>query len=190
MHSRKHPVMVSKISNVMYGEHAIILEAIQIASSLDKSWETNSELYENNLKELLVFFKEYSDQYHHYKEEEILFPALLKMEEPSATAVINELLEHHEDFRALVGKIKTDLAGRKYPEAQQKIKEYSHDLLDHIAAENEELFPMADTILSESELENLYYRCIDIDNELGIERKDDLENFIKNFKFKLDETVK
>ena len=174
----------------MYGEHAIILEAIQIASSLDKSWETNPELYENNLKELLIFFKEYSDQYHHFKEEEILFPALLKMEEPSATAVINELLEHHEDFRALVGKIKTDLAEKKYPEAQQKIKEYSHDLLDHIAAENEELFPMADTILSEGELEKLYYKCIDIDNELGIERKEDLENFIKNFKFKLDETVK
>ncbi len=181
--------MISKMSALMYHEHDIILEGIEVAQSLDKSWESNTEKYEGDLKLLLTFFKEYADRFHHYKEEEVLFPALLKTNEPSIIVVINELLEHHDDFRDLVKEIYSYLNDRNYQEAQEKIKNYGHDLIDHIAAENEELFPMADTLLSEYDLDKLYFQCLDKDNEIGMDRKVELENFIKNFNYNQDEII-
>ena len=174
----------------MYSEHAIVIEATQITLSLDKTWEVDPEEYERNLIKLLDFFRFYADKYHHYKEEEVLFPALLKTNEPTVTSIVAELLEHHVHFRDTLGKVRNDLAGKDYAGAQQKIKIYIDELLDHIAAENEELFPIADTLFAEDELEKLYYKCIDIDYELGLIHKEELENYIKNFKLKLDETAK
>ena len=46
---------------------------------------------------------------------------------------------------------------------------------------------MADTLLNEDDLEKLYYKCLDKDNELGTARKEELENFIKNFNYNKDE---
>lgn len=59
---------------------------------------------------------------------------------------------------------------------------YMQSLKDHIAAENDELFPMADDLLSPDEIDKLYYRCIDKDEELGVERKKEFENNINKFK--------
>ena len=174
----------------MYHEHEVILEGIQLATSLDKSWEKSPEEYESNLKWLIAFFKEYADRYHHYKEEEILFPAMMKTNQPSIIVVVEELLEHHEDFRDLVKEIYSDVEAKNYVQAQDKVNAYCHDLIDHIAAENEELFPMADTLLNDDDLEKLYYQCLDKDNELGMARKEELENFIKNFNYKQDEIIR
>jgi hemerythrin-like domain-containing protein len=182
--------MISKISELMYHEHEVILEGIQLAKALDKSWEKSTEDYESNLKWLIAFFKEYADRFHHYKEEEVLFPVLMKSGEPSIISVINELLEHHEDFRDLVKEIYADVEAKNYEEAQRKLNNYCHDLIDHIAAENEELFPMMDTLLNDDDLEKLYYQCLDKDNELGMARKEELENFIKNFNYKQDEIIR
>ena len=55
---------------------------------------------------------------------------------------------------------------------------YLQSLKDHIAAENDELFPMADDLFSPDEIERLYYRCIDKDEELGVARKQEFENHI------------
>ena len=52
------------------------------------------------------------------------------------------------------------------------------DLLDHIAAENDELFVLAETLMEEDDLETIYFKFKDIDLELGEDRKVELEESI------------
>ena len=63
----------------------------------------------------------------------------------------------------------------------KKSKAEFQDLLDHIAAENDELFVLAETLMSEDELETIYFKFKDIDMELGEVNKIELEESIANF---------
>ncbi len=172
---------MSQISELMYKEHAIILEGANIVPSLDKLWEVNEQEYTDSINHLLDFFAEYADTYHHIKEEKVLFPILEESEHAAVIAIVEELIEHHENFRGLLVEIRHDLSLKEYALVQKKLTRYVSDLQDHMAAENDELFPMMDTMLTARELAKLYFNCIDKDNALGMERKEKLENFIKNF---------
>lgn len=58
-----------------------------------------------------------------------------------------------------------------FPESYESLRHYNNDLLDHIAAENDELFVLAQSLLSESELEKIYFHFKDVDMQLGEDRK-------------------
>lgn len=173
---------MSQISDLMYKEHAIILEGANIVPSLDKLWEINEQEYTSTVNQLLDFFAEYADTYHHIKEEKVLFPILEESEHAAVIAIVTELIDHHQQFRELLVEIRHDLTEKNYRVVQKKLNRYINDLQDHIAAENDELFPMMDSTLSPGELEKLYFNCVDKDNALGADKKEKLENFIKNFK--------
>jgi len=53
-------------------------------------------------------------------------------------------------------------------------------LLDHIAAENEELFVLAENLMDEHQLETIYFKFVDVDMELGESRKKDFEKLINS----------
>jgi len=179
---------MSSITDLMYKEHAIILEGANMVSSFNKLWELDEQEYANNVENLLDFFAGYADTYHHIKEEKVLFPILEETEHAAIIAIINELIEHHQQFRELLGEIRHHLINKNYPEVQKKLNIYIRDLQDHIGAENDELFPMMDSLLNTNELEKLYFNCVDKDNALGLTRKEKFENFIKNFN--LNEAVR
>jgi hemerythrin-like domain-containing protein len=160
-------------------EHEVILEAGQLISLISNHWQSAPADYERTVKQLLHFFAIYADEFHHHKEEEILFPALSKKSELAGMGIIPELLEHHEEFRLQIQQIRKALEINDFASTQQMLESYIIKLKDHIAAENDELFPMAEDIFSQDELDKLYYKCIDKDRELGINRKEDLENSIK-----------
>ena len=179
--------MQTSISSLFMAEHNVILEAGKLIESNHTLWETDPSAYKELVNYLLDFFSVYADEFHHQKEEEILFPAISKANEMTGLSIVGELTEQHEDFRLLVQQIHTALSRQDYASAQQYLKAYIDKLRDHIAAENDELFPMADTILSADEIDKLYYRCIDKDEELGRGRKNNYEEQIK--KLNRNETV-
>ena len=51
-------------------------------------------------------------------------------------------------------------------------------MLDHIGAENDELFSLAENLMGEDDLETIYFKFKDIDMELGEDRKRELEESI------------
>ena len=136
---------------------------------------------------MLVFFSTYADKIHHYKEEEILFPEISKKSEIAGIGIVSELSEHHEEFRLMIQEIRSAMAIQDFESAQHLLESYIHQLRDHIAAENEELFPMAEDIFSKEEMDLLYYKCIDKDQEMGIGQKEEMEDLIT--KLSRNETV-
>lgn len=174
--------MQSALSQLLITEHDVILDAGDFISLNGDLWKTNPDEYEKNVKQLLTFFSVYADEYHHHKEEEILFPAISKKSETVAAGIVEELLEHHENFRLLIGQIKTAMGIKDFAKTQELLEKYINLLKDHIAVENDELFPMADDVFNSVELDRLYHKCLDKDSEMGIDRKAEFSNLIKILK--------
>jgi hemerythrin-like domain-containing protein len=170
--------MRSRLSTILYSEHATILDAANLALSLDNLWEENPEMYKAQLSLFLEFFSCYADRYHHSKEEEIIFRSLLKTNEKSVATVVNELCEHHEQFRDSVEELKVELENHRFVSAQEKLRDYTENLLEHFKAEEEGLIPMMDDLFTEDEVASLYSNCLDIDENLGLKQKQEMEEFI------------
>lgn len=152
--------------DVLYQEHEIIKKVIDEVRNVVNAPLKNASEYEKTILEAITFFKTYADKYHHLKEEEILFPAMVQKSELLESGVIKEMLDNHEDFRLIISNIEKSLSEKKYAEVKLLILKYTEALLDHIAVENDEVFQMALTLFSDKELEDVYYRFCDSDREL------------------------
>ena len=168
---------------VLFDEHKVIISAIDIAKKVNnKLMVTNEIKYENIIRQLILFFRLYADGYHHYKEEEILFPEMTKRNELLKEGVIKEMLDNHKEFRLILTSIETFLDKKDYLGASQRLNQYSEMLLNHIAVENDELFQMGKTLFSEDEITKICFRFEDYDREFGELQKNKLTNQLKEIK--------
>jgi hemerythrin-like domain-containing protein len=166
----------------MLEEHEIICNTESIIESLDHYWATYPEEYAEIITTLIAFFREYADGYHHHKEEDVLFPAIKNHPDFVLQEIITEFEQHHDDFRDYTKEIEEAITEGNYEKSYQELNNYLQDLLDHIAAENDELFVLAETLLEEEDLETIFFKFKDIDMELGIDRKTELEENITSLR--------
>lgn len=166
--------MIDHSMKMLFDEHTNIVNAIDAVHHAKRWLGTNDAKYSETVKQLLHFFRNYADKYHHYKEEEILFPEMSKKNELLADGVINEMLDNHEDFREMLGSVEEDINLNNFQAAHQTLEKYAELLLEHIAVENDELFQMAYSLFSDDELERIKYRFEDCDRELGQKNKEEL----------------
>lgn len=166
---------------VMLDEHEVICKTENIIENLNKVWEDDEEKYKEIVNTLITFFREYADGYHHRKEEEVLFPAVYDHPDFVLQEIIEEFNTHHEDFRDYTVDIENAIAEGDFEKSYNELNNYLQDLLDHIGAENDELFVLAESLMDEQELETIFFKFKDIDLELGEERKIELEESIEAF---------
>ncbi len=164
--------------DIMYAEHEIIMKAEDVIARNEGLWKNDVEAYTSLVTQLIEFFREYADGYHHHKEELVLFPAINEHPDFVLQELIDEFNEHHVSFREYTQEIEEALSEGNYEKSYAELMAYTSDLLDHIAAENDELFVLAETLLSENELETIFFKFKDIDMELGEERKLEFEKSI------------
>ena len=167
----------------MYSEHDVISLVDDIIHNLFHFWLENPDEYVNEVNKLISFFQEYADKMHHLKEEDILFPALRDCPDFTLEELLSELETHHERFRDFTHKIQSDLNKKAYAESYAVLMEYCNDLLDHIAVENDELFVLAENILSTEELEKIYFKFEDVNREIGLDTISELESIVLKSKF-------
>jgi len=162
---------------ILYDEHEIIVNALDAAKQLGAMIGKDNMMYEKNALRLIHFFRDYADTFHHFKEEEILFPEMAKRNELLAGGVIQEMLDNHSGFREVLRTIEKSVEEKDFPRAQMELEQYAEDLLNHIAVENEEVFQIAESLFSETELENMKFRFDDCDRDLGEKKKQELADF-------------
>jgi hemerythrin-like domain-containing protein len=167
---------------ILYDEHDIIVQGIEIAKKSKELIDKDSTQFEETVRKLIYFFRNYADKFHHYKEEEILFPAMAQKNEIIGEGIVQEMLDNHEDFRSLIKEIENNLDAKQYINAYKVLSEYTDKLLDHIAAENDELFLMSEQLFDVSELERMKFRFDDCDRDLGIEQKEGLMKMLAELK--------
>jgi len=100
------------------------------------------------------FVAGFADGTHHYKEERLLFPAMVRAGLSGDAGPIAAMLGEHEEGRRLTQVLRQAamrLAGGDMGAAGAlgtAVRRYAHLLRDHIAKEDNVLFPMADRLLS------------------------------------------
>ena len=170
--------------SLLIQEHNLIKEAIEIAKNC-RNILNNISQYENAVRQLINFFRNYADNYHHQKEEQILFPEMVKANEMLEQGIVFEMFENHSDFRQMIASIEKFLEKKEFDKTQNMLEQYCEALLDHIAVEDDEVFEIAKSLFDNNELEKIYFRFVDIDSEIGNHPKEELKQNLEKLKISI-----
>lgn len=142
-------------------EHEGVLVMLDILGAWEDRFEYGQPVPTEDMREALDFLRTFVDRCHHHKEEQLLFPAVREAKLRDGEPMLARLEEDHRVGRATVGRIEAgidrleagDIAvGRDLAE---DLHGYGEMLRDHIAFENDILFPLAEQGLPPAEQERL-----------------------------------
>jgi hemerythrin-like domain-containing protein len=144
---------------ILLEEHRLIervLDALETAADhLDRGHPVRAGFF----LEAAEFIAGFADGCHHQKEEGVLFGAMIAGGAPAAGGPIDMMLDEHEQARALTRQLRDGakrlegLDAGAAPLIVRAARRYVALLRDHIAKEDEMLFPMADELLSPDQQE-------------------------------------
>ncbi len=124
---------MAKSLEMLYTEHDVIINAVGMTEPINSQMQTNPDLFEKNMRQMVHFIKHYAGHYHHNKEETILLPATGKKSEVLEDVIIKGTQDHHVEFKEMIEKIEKNLDLKEYDLVQKNVKIYVDMLLDHIA---------------------------------------------------------
>jgi len=174
-----------KATQQLRDEHEGIKVMLNILEQIGRDLEMDGPLNGEHVEGILEFLTIFVDKCHHAKEEELLFPVLVAAGVPRE-GHIALLLEEHERGRSYVQAIRdayTAWSGGVTPSAQairQNALTYIALLREHIEKENNVLFVMADSILSEITQDELLEGFEKIEEErIGVGKHESFHHFLK-----------
>jgi len=140
----------------LFDEHNAVLVALRILEKVAAAIMARNDRASADLESLIDYFKGFVDRCHHGKEEDVLFPELMRRGVKREGGPIGVLLEEHEVGRGHVRAMEEALRwlGRDGVDAASVIGEHAHAygamLRDHIVKEDTVLFPIADLVVPEA----------------------------------------
>ena len=145
---------------ILVKEHDSILQMIEITQTiLNKNDETKVNL--QHVEEIIDFVQNFADKYHHLKEEDVLFMELEKHGMPREGGPVGVMLYEHDEGRAYIKNAIDGISQLKkgdnsaFADIRTNLLNYCTLLTNHIAKENNILYPMAGRMLPESILETM-----------------------------------
>jgi hemerythrin-like domain-containing protein len=147
-----------KATELLSDEHRVIERVLAVLQKL------TTRPVENSLdcwRKALDFFSHFADQCHHFKEEQVLFPAMEEHGIPREGGPIGMMLMEHEEGR---GHVRSMLAALTLAEARneaakdtllENARAYLRLLREHIQKEDEILFRIADDVIPPYEQKEL-----------------------------------
>ncbi len=147
--------MKTDVTQVMVDEHRLILRMIAL---VEKNTERMLQGRFRNWQfflDAVDFIRNFADRFHHAKEEDVLFVALVKNGMPEKSSPIEAMLMEHDQGRAYVRAVE-DAAQRatmgelgQIPVIAENAREYAKLLRGHIDKEDTILYPLAERVLPE-----------------------------------------
>lgn len=147
--------MKADITTALVNEHKLILRMIAL---LERNVRlTAAGRYDNWQFYLdgVDFIRNFSDRFHHAKEEDVLFKALVANGMPAENSPVAAMLMEHDQGRAYVRAMEAAaleiLAGRESDLTllTDNALAYTELLRGHIAKEDDILYPLAERVMSE-----------------------------------------
>jgi hemerythrin-like domain-containing protein len=177
---------MSKAIADLMNEHEAIFSAIQIMERMIATIEKATLLDTKDIHDFIEFLKEFADKCHHGKEEGFLFPAMIGAGVPDKGGPIGVMLAEHAQGRKLIRDMEESISTNvDQMKLAQAAREYVHLLKNHIQKENMALFPMAERVLTATQLEKLYERFEEHEDKvIGQGRHEELHAMLKNLQEK------
>lgn len=136
--------------DILIDEHGIIRQFLDNLVLSLKKMEQGTRPPKEFFENAVSFARDFTDKYHHFKEEYILFNRLAMKKKGIIDAEVESLKYQHERGRALIGEVAKALEGYgQGQEAQaliilESLAAYVSLLRQHIHREDHILFPMVE----------------------------------------------
>lgn len=148
--------MNKDITQALVNEHRLILRMIDLlehnAPLTAEGRYRNWQFYLDGVD----FIRNYADKFHHAKEEDILFEAMIKNGMPRDNSPVAAMLMEHDQGRAYVRAMETAAreaqhgkTGRDRVIAENALA-YAQLLREHISKEDTILYPLAERVIPEN----------------------------------------
>ncbi len=111
------------------------------------------------------FIRNFADKCHHGKEEGILFKAMAEKGVPVEGGPIGVMLGDHEEGRRFVRTAREALDRSDLRAVAENLMKYTALLRQHIMKEDNVLYPMAERVMSQAELDDLVERFETVERE-------------------------
>jgi hemerythrin-like domain-containing protein len=166
-------------------EHGSIFLMLKIMEKAAERLKNSAEVKKEHLYKIVEFLHNFADKCHHGKEEDILFPEIVK--ESSNKPLVNELLGEHKAGRDFIRGI-SDSLEEYLPGNSDAIhiainaEGYIALLTEHIKKENTLLFPIADKLSEDMQIEIENKFELLERNVIGIGKHEEYHNWLKELK--------
>lgn len=157
-------IRATPATQILKAEHDVILNVLDCLAKLAGQASTSQTLDAATARDILELLGTFADKCHHGKEEGALFPLLVRRGLPDKVGPLAVMLSEHETGRAEIAGMRAAVVAWDAGQLDAALRFAGHahayvDLLrDHIAKENNVLFPMADGMLSEADQEEVLKR--------------------------------
>jgi len=157
-------------------EHEQITKALAILRSMAEAIERREIVPPEAAERLVGFFTSFVDQHHHWKEEQLLFPALVEAGLPVENGPVGVMLHEHDVGRRLVHVLREtapDLDRTEDAAGHFAVAAFRYaDLLEnHIHKENGILFRLADQVLEPEQTFELQKAFQELEREAAASRR-------------------
>jgi hemerythrin-like domain-containing protein len=164
-------------------EHGPIRLMLRVLEKICAQIEKGEVVADEHLRQAVIFIREFADQCHHGKEENLLFPAMRENNIPEEIPLIDVLIEEHKTGRNFARGMAEAIKAKDSARFSENARGYISLLDQHIDKENKILFPMADRSLSEEKQKILEEGFEDVEkNVIGEGRHEELHKIIHELK--------
>lgn len=153
-------------------EHRAIERMLAVLEVAVRRLDGGQRVRPDLFRDAVDFVRNFADRCHHGKEEQNLFPRMEERGVPRAGGPLGVMLFEHEQGREYIGAIAgatEDYDGGNASAARtiaDNARGYIGLLRDHIAKEEQVLFPMADGVLTPDDQRELEQRFQQIETEV------------------------
>jgi hemerythrin-like domain-containing protein len=147
--------MKRDITQRLKDEHQLILRMLDLLEKNARLTEQGSFQNYRFYLDGVDFIRNYADRFHHAKEEDILFEALIENGMPRANSPVAAMLMEHDLGRAFVRGMEEAATRALEGEAGQdeaivtNARGYLELLREHISKEDDILYPLAERVIPE-----------------------------------------
>ena len=135
-----------KSIQILMDEHRLIERGLNVLNSIAVEYNKSKEIIVQDVQNMIHFIQDFADDFHHKKEEDILFAWMREQGFPTDGGPIHCMLEEHNVGRRYVTIIEQELKNHPQPEASTSVinamLELSNHLNAHIYKEDHMLYPM------------------------------------------------
>ncbi|MCU0679108.1 MAG: hemerythrin domain-containing protein [Planctomycetes bacterium] len=164
-------------------EHGPIKLMLRVLDKVGERLGAGEALSKSNMKQAIVFIREFADKCHHRKEEALLFPAIKENKIPAETELVGRFLKEHISGRRFTQGMEEAILTSDTSQFLASARGYVKLLDQHIDRENQALFPLVKKSLSAVKLEKLAVGFEDVEkNIIGAKRHEELSGIIRQLK--------
>lgn len=135
-----------KCTELVTGDHVLIRRGLTVVDGMLKKLEDGQRIEILDAATILKFLRLFGDQYHQGMEENVLFPALLRVAPHDAT--LRQLVSEHRDERLLVAQIEEALMSKRGMVFFRSSRQLTTLLRNHCDREETILYNLAEACLS------------------------------------------